>query len=68
MPMMQCLPASLSAVPPIVKPRLLRHLLLIALLLLSVLACGYAGYRLSEQAGIRTSLTSKKFLAKASFI
>ncbi|MGQ7960606.1 sensor histidine kinase [Pseudomonas sp. SP16.1] len=51
---MQCLPASLRAVPPIVKPRLLRQLSLIALLLLPVLACGYAGYRLSEQAGIRT--------------
>jgi two-component system sensor histidine kinase AauS len=51
----QCPPASLGAVPPAltVKPRLFRHLLLSLLLLALVLGCGYAGYRLSERAGIR---------------
>lgn len=53
---MQCPPASPRAVPPAltVKPRLLRHLLLIILLLLLVLGCGFAGYQLSDQAGIAT--------------
>ncbi|SDH68434.1 two-component system, sensor histidine kinase AauS [Pseudomonas benzenivorans] len=52
---MQCPPARLCAVPPAltVKPRLFRHLLLSLLLLALVLGCGYAGYRLSERAGIR---------------
>ncbi|NQD95705.1 sensor histidine kinase, partial [Pseudomonas sp. CrR25] len=53
--MMQCPPARLCAVPPAltVKPRLTSHLLLSLLLLALVLACGYAGYRLSEGIGIR---------------
>ncbi|SFP69378.1 sensor histidine kinase [Pseudomonas borbori] len=52
---MQCPTARLCAVPPAltVKPRLFRHLLLSLLLLALVLGCGYAGYRLSERAGIR---------------
>ncbi len=52
---MQCPTASLRAVPPalIVKPRLLRHLLLTLLLLGLVLGCGYAGLLLSERVGIR---------------
>lgn len=52
---MQCPPARLCALPPAltVKPRLFRHLLLPLLLLALVLGCGYAGYRLSEQVGIR---------------
>lgn len=52
---MQCPTARRCAVPPAltVKPRLFRHLLLSLLLLALVLGCGYAGYRLSERAGIR---------------
>ncbi|WP_369958383.1 ATP-binding protein [Pseudomonas benzenivorans] len=52
---MQCPPACLGAMPPAltVKPRLTRHLLLPLLLLALVLACGYAGYRISEGVGIR---------------
>ena len=52
--MMQCLPVSLRATPALtVKQRPHRHLLLITLLLLPVLACAYAGYHLSERSGIR---------------
>lgn len=50
--MMQCLSVSPRA-DLIVKPRLFRHLLLILLFLLLVLGCGYAGYHLSDRAGIR---------------
>ncbi|MGE8496011.1 MAG: sensor histidine kinase [Pseudomonas sp.] len=53
---MQCASISPRAVPPAltVKPRLIRHLLLLpAVMLLLVLGCGYAGFHLSEGAGIR---------------
>ncbi|MHA6491697.1 sensor histidine kinase [Pseudomonas borbori] len=52
---MQCHIASLRAVPPAltVKPRLARTLLLTLLMLLAVLACGYAGYHFSKAFGIR---------------
>ncbi|WP_241766174.1 hypothetical protein, partial [Ectopseudomonas composti] len=50
--MMQCLPAP-SRADLTVKPRLLRHLSLILLFLLLVLGCGYAGYHISDRAGIR---------------
>ena len=49
---MQCLPAP-SRADLTVKPRLLRHLSLILLFLLLVLGCGYAGYHISDRAGIR---------------
>lgn len=52
---MQCLPAP-SRADLTVKPRLLRHLsliLLFLLFLLVVLGCGYAGYHISDRAGIR---------------
>ena len=50
---MQCPSPS---VPPVlaVKPRLFRQILLTLLGIALVLGCGYAGYRLSEAAGIRT--------------
>ena len=49
---MQCPSPS---VPPVlaVKPRLFRQILLTLLGIALVLGCGYAGYRLSEAAGIR---------------
>lgn len=49
---MQCPSPS---VPPVlaVKPRLFRQILLTLLGIVLVLGCGYAGYRLSEAAGIR---------------
>lgn len=49
---MQCHSPS---VPPVlaVKPRLFRQILLTLLGIALVLGCGYAGYRLSEAAGIR---------------
>jgi two-component system sensor histidine kinase AauS len=49
---MQC---SSPSVPPVlaVKPRLFRQILLTLLGIALVLGCGYAGYRLSEAAGIR---------------
>ena len=52
---MQCHIARLRAVPPAltVKPRLVRHLLLTVLMLVLMLACGYAGYHLSKAFGIR---------------
>lgn len=52
---MQCHIACLRPLPPAltVKPRLARHLLLIVLMLLLVLGCGYAGYRISQASGIR---------------
>ncbi|CAD5108950.1 sensor histidine kinase [Zestomonas carbonaria] len=52
---MQSPPSALRAlpIPPIVKPRLLRHLLLPLPIILLMLACGYAAYYLSEQIGIR---------------
>jgi two-component system sensor histidine kinase AauS len=50
--MMQCLPAP-SRADLTVKPRLLRHLSLILLFLLLVLGCGYAGFYISDRAGIR---------------
>lgn len=51
---MQCLPAP-SRADLTVKPRLLRHLslILLFLFLLLVLGCGYAGYHISDRAGIR---------------
>lgn len=52
---MQCALASLRVVPPALsaKPRYVRHLLLTLLMLALVFGCGYAGYRISEKAGIR---------------
>ena len=57
---MQCVSASPRVVPPAltVKPRLFRHLLLTLLMLVLVAACGYGGYRFSEQAGIRALMDS----------
>ncbi|TBV03250.1 sensor histidine kinase [Phytopseudomonas dryadis] len=57
---MQCASASLRVVPPAltVKPRLVRHLSLILLMLVLVLGCGYAGYHISEKAGIRALIES----------
>lgn len=53
---MQCLSPSVRALPPtlMVKPRVLRQLLLTLLALMLIGACGYAGYRLSEASGIQT--------------
>ncbi|MDH1263828.1 MULTISPECIES: sensor histidine kinase [unclassified Pseudomonas] len=53
---MQCSLLSPRTVPPdlTVKPRLIRHLLLLpAAMLVLVLGCGYAGFHISESAGIR---------------
>ncbi|AYC32634.1 sensor histidine kinase [Pseudomonas cavernae] len=52
---MQSPSTPLRALPalPTVKPRLLRRLLLPMPIILLMLACGYAAYYLSEQAGIR---------------
>ncbi|MEO4049303.1 ATP-binding protein [Pseudomonas sp. CAU 1711] len=52
---MQCPSPSIRALPPalVVKPRLFRQLLLSLLGLTLVLACGYAGYRLSDALGIQ---------------
>ncbi|HWV10584.1 MAG TPA: ATP-binding protein [Pseudomonas sp.] len=53
---MQCSLLSPRTVPPdlTVKPRLIRHLLLLpAAMLVLVLGCGYAGFHISEGAGIR---------------
>lgn len=53
---MECSPASLRTAPSVltVKPRLVRHLLLpVIAMILGVWGCGYAGFRISEHAGIR---------------
>ncbi|WP_263139721.1 sensor histidine kinase [Pseudomonas sp. RIT-PI-AD] len=52
---MECSSTRFRAIPPdlTVKPRSIRYLLLPALMILLVLGCGYAGFHLSERAGIR---------------
>ncbi|WP_253074006.1 cache domain-containing protein, partial [Pseudomonas sp. Bi70] len=57
---MQCASVSLPGVPPALaaKPRYVRHLSLTLLMLALVAACGYAGYYLSEKAGIRSLVES----------